>query len=208
VRHPRRRLLNAALLLGCVLALGGARAEAARTDHAARLFERGLTWDQFLGGAKAQRDAWLKTAATAANSPSPELIARFRRVAAQLRMVIVAEDWCPDSVNVVPYIAALATAAAVPLRIIGRTAGQPLMDTHRTPDGRSATPTVVLLRGDDDIGAWVERPAVIQQWFLSMTTDPENARRFAERQSWYDADRGRTVLGEVIAIAERTAAGR
>jgi hypothetical protein len=196
------------LLIGWVLMLGGVGAARSPDGDAARLFEHGLTWDQFLSGAKAQREAWLKTTATATSHPSPELIERFKRAAAQLRILIVAEDWCPDSVNVVPYIAVLAAAAAVPLRIISRAAGQPLMDTHRTPDGRPATPTVVLLRGGDDIGAWVERPAVVQQWFLSIATDPESARRFGERQSWYDADRGRTALAEVIAIAERTAAGR
>ena len=80
------------------------------------------------------------------------------------------------------------------------------MNRHRTPDGRPATPTVVLLRDGDEVGAWVERPGIVQQWFLSMATNPESARRFGDRQSWYDSDRGHTVLAEVIALAERTAA--
>jgi hypothetical protein len=187
--------------------LGGVRlAAASRVEDVEHLFERGQTWNQFLTGARAQREAWLKTTAVAI--PPADLVAQFRRVSAGLRLLIVAEDWCPDSVNVVPYIAGLASAVAVPLRIIGRQLGDPLMDKHRTSDGRIATPTIVLLRGGDDVGAWVERPAVVQQWFLSMARDPESARRFGDRQSWYDNDHGRTVLAEVIALAERTAAGR
>jgi hypothetical protein len=109
---------------------------------------------------------------------------------------------------VLPYVAALASSVSVPLRIVDRKLGEPLMTRHRTPDGRPATPTIVLLRHGDDVGAWVERPAVVQQWFLSMATSPENARRFGDRQSWYESDRGQTVLAEIIALAERATASR
>ena len=109
--------------------------------------------------------------------------------------------WSSDS-----GVAGLAFSASVPLRIVDRKIGAPLMDRHRTPDGRIATPTVVLLRAGDEVGAWVERPGVVQQWFLSMATDPESVRRFGERQAWYESDGGRTVLAEVTALAERTAA--
>ena len=45
--------------------------------------------------------------------------------------------------------------------------GKAVMEAHRTPDGRTATPTIVVL-GDDGhvIGAWTERPSSIQTWFL------------------------------------------
>jgi hypothetical protein len=196
------------LLLCCAPPSGCARAEAAQADDAAGLFDRGLAWDQFLAGARAQREAWLKTTTMATAHLPPDLVERFRRVSAGLRILVVAEDWCPDSVNTVPYIAELASSVSVPLRILGRKLGEPLMDKHRTPDGRTATPTVVLLRDGDEIGAWIERPGVVQQWFLSMATDPESARRFGDRQSWYESDHGRTVLAEVIALIEGTRAGR
>jgi hypothetical protein len=93
---------------------------------------------------------------------------------------------------------------SVPLRIVDRALGEPLMNRHRTPDGRPATPTIVLLRDGAEVGAWVERPDIVQRWFLSMATNAESARRFGDRQSWYDADRGQTVLAELTALAERT----
>jgi hypothetical protein len=80
------------------------------------------------------------------------------------------------------------------------------MLTHRTRDGRPVTPTVVLLRGSRDVGAWIERPAPLQQLFFAMATDTESAHRFAQRANWYDADRGRTTVEEFVALAERTAA--
>ncbi len=170
----------------------------------ARLFNQGLTFSQFLAHARAQREVWLTNAARRDIAPAD--IERLKRVRSGLRMLIVAEDWCPDSVHTVPYIANLAAAAGVEMRIVDRTAGDALMAQHRTRDGRKVTPTVVLLRNDRDVGAWVERPAVLQALFFSMATDPESARQFADRPSWYEHDRGRTTIDEVIALTEQTAA--
>ena len=78
------------------------------------------------------------------------------------------------------------------------------MRAHPTSDGRSVTPTVVMWRNGRDVGAWVERPAELQQMFFSMSTSPENAQRFSQRHLWYESDGGRTVLKEVLALIEHT----
>lgn len=193
--------MKAILLLLALQASTQATSKGAPT--AAQLFNDGLTFAQFLDRAVAQRDAWL---ANAARLPAQQDVDRLRRVRDGLRMLIVAEDWCPDSVHTVPYIANLARAADVDLRIVDRTIGASVMASHRTRDGRPVTPVVVLLRHDRDVGAWVERPAPLQQLFFSMATDPESARQFAQRGSWYDADRGRTTLAELLRLAEDTMA--
>ena len=187
------------------LLLSGTR-QAPDVRTAASLFERGLTWEQFLDGVTVQRELWLKNAAAATIPPG--LNERLTRVSQGLRLVIVAEDSCTDSVNTVPYIARLASAAHLDVRIIDRTVGEPLVKRHHAPGGRAATPVVVLVRNGRDVGAWVERPAVLQQLFLSMTADHESGRRLAQRQSWYDLDRGRTTLEELVALAEHSIAMR
>jgi hypothetical protein len=63
-------------------------------------------------------------------------VTRLKRVRGGLRVLIVAEDRCADSVHTVPYIANLAAAAGVDLRIVDRAAGEPIMSAHRTRDGR------------------------------------------------------------------------
>jgi hypothetical protein len=166
-------------------------------------YGRGQTLQQFVGRAKHQRELWLKNAAWT-DIPS-DLVRRLRRVNAGLRFLIVAEDWCPDSVNTVPYVVRLGAMAGVETRIVDRTVGQALMSRHPTPDGRPATPTIILLRNGSDEGAWVERPLALQHLFLTMGANPNNGRRLAERQSWYDADRGRTALSELVSLAEQTA---
>jgi hypothetical protein len=166
-----------------------------------RLFDRGKTWEQFLDGVVAQRDVWIK--AQSGVTVPPELAHRARVASRGLWLVVVAEDWCPDSAYTLPFVARLAEASGIPLRILDRTLGEPLMRVHRTPDGRTATPTIVLARRGRDVGAWVERPAELQRMFLSMSTNPASAERFAQRHAWYESDAGRSVLTEMVALIEQ-----
>ena len=172
--------------------------------ESAPLFEAGQTWEHYLDRVDRQRELWLRTVADATGLP--ELVERVRRAGQDLQIHVVAEDWCPDSAYSVPYVVRLAALAHIPLRILDRATGESLMRAHRTADGRTATPTVVLLRRGLDVGAWVERPAVLQELFRSIGDSPENARRFAQRGDWYDADRGVTVLKEIVALVEQTGA--
>jgi hypothetical protein len=191
--NPIWPLVLAALLL----ALPGQQ-----TMNVERLFESGKTWSQFLDGVSAQRELWMKTEANVA--VPPDFVQRAKEAGRGVRLLIVAEDWCLDSAYSIPYIARLAQSAGIPLRLIARDAGQPLMRAHPTRDGRTVTPTVVIWRDGRDAGAWVERPAELQQMFLSMSTDSESARRFSQRHLWYESDGGLTVLKEVLALIEQT----
>lgn len=177
-------------------------ASAQQTTSVERLFESGKTWQQFLSSVSAQRELWTRT--ESAVTVAPDFVERAKRASRELQLIVVAEDWCPDSAYSVPYIARLAQAAGIPLRLVDRVAGEPLMRAHPTSDGRTVTPTVVLLRDGRDAGAWVERPAELQQMFLSMSTNPENAKRFSQRGLWYESDGGLTVLKEVLALIEQT----
>ena len=46
---------------------------------------------------------------------------RLARAGRDLRLLVVAEDWCTDSANTIPYVARLAALAGVELRILDRT---------------------------------------------------------------------------------------
>ena len=177
---------------------------AANSPHAdgEMLFRNGKTWEQFLDGVSRQRDLWVST--EAAVSVPPEFIERVSAASQGLQVIVVVEDWCPDSAFAIPYVARLAAAAAVPLRVVDRAAGEALMAVHRTPDGRTATPTIVLFRNGRDVGAWVERPAELQNMFLSMSTNPENAKGFSQRRTWYESDGGLSTLREIVALIEQT----
>lgn len=76
-----------------------------------------------------------------------------------------------------------------------------MIEAHRTPDGRAATPTVVILdeRGRF-VGAWSERPSELQAWYIAQKpTLP--ARDLASRKAaWYARDAGRSTLVEIVQI--------
>src|SRR5579872_2933910 len=97
---PRRRvramLTEIAPVIWLVVSLSGV-SQAADVSTASSLFNRGRTWEQFLGTVAVQRELWLRNVAMA--TAPEELTERLARVARGLRLVIVAEDSCTDSVN-------------------------------------------------------------------------------------------------------------
>ena len=194
-----RRMKGISVLAAVLAAMQLASQPAA---DATQLFDRGITFEQFVAKATAQRDVWLTAASH--SHVDPDAVRQLTRVGTGLRLLIVSDDWCVDSAHTVPYVAKLAAAAGVELKIVGRDAGAGLLAHHPTRDGRPATPTIVFIRDGRDVGAWVERPAPLQDLFFSMATNPDSAKRFADRASWYAADRGRTTIAEVLALAEQT----
>lgn len=165
------------------------------------VYTQGVPWDKFLANARVQRETWLKNAG---REVPPGLVERFRLAGDGLRLLVITADWCPDSLHSVPYIAKLAGGAGVELRLIDFRTGKALMDAHRTPDGRSSTPTVILLRGDQEVAAWVERPATLQWWYLDMADQISDEERLERKMSWYDWNRGSDALTEIVVLAEQS----
>jgi len=136
------------------------------------------------------------------------LVTRARRVG-NLKLLVTADDDCSDSANVLPYIAKLAELAPnLELRVVHDSVGYALKAGHRTPDGRTATPTLVVLDGDfNDRGCWVERPAQLQYWYITRGHDVDNDTYRREKLGFYDFDHGTTTLEEVVGVLEAAAAG-
>jgi hypothetical protein len=165
------------------------------------LFEQGKTWEDFLAAADSRPEVWKGNAAR--SRPSKELVDRLKAAAGDLRLVVVAVAACSDSVHTVPYVATLAREAGVPLRIVDSKVGKPIMDAFKTPDGRGATATVALLRGDVLVAAWVERPAQLQTWLLGPAASLPQEDRMARKFGWYEWDRGESTMAELVALVER-----
>ena len=70
-----------------------------RVDYTV-LFAGAKSWRQFLGTVRVQRLLWMENDRRATFAEA--LAQRLRRVNGGLRLLIVAEDWCPDSVNTGP----------------------------------------------------------------------------------------------------------
>lgn len=196
-----------AFAAGGAAAPGAAAIPAAVPDSAyRRLFEAGMTMDAFLAAARQRREQW------AANYErgvvADAVLATARSAPGPWKLLVVAVDGCSDSVNTVPYIARLAEQLmGMELRIVDNAVGRAVMDAHRTPDGRSATPTVVLLDANyQERGCWIERPTELRDWILSRKATDRDRDIFEHKMSWYEQDKGHKTLvdiAEMIAAAGR-----
>jgi len=168
------------------------------------VYAQGTTFADFLEKARAHREEWRNNYNDATVSAS--LITRMRALPAKRHLLVVAEDWCSDSLNTVPYIARLVDGGAerLDVRIVNRETGKAVMEAHRTPDGRTATPTIAILGEDWHLlAAWTERPASVQAWFLEKQKTTMQKPLHDELLAWYKTDAGKTTVLEIAGLLER-----
>lgn len=202
--------MTRACLVVCIAALTSGQAPgplhaapAADPDYQA-FYTKGITFAEFLDRARARRDEWRQRYNDA--TVTPDLVTRMRALPDRRLILAVAEDWCSDSVNTVPYVARLVDGAPerLSLRIVDSHLGRPVMSANLTPDGRAATPTIVVLREDGEVlGSWVERPSTAQSWFLEQRKTVKHDPLHERLMNWYAEDAGRTTLAEIAALLER-----
>lgn len=187
------------LLLAVLMVAGAVQAPQVIDGNA--LFTQGTTYEDFLASANSRAEVWLANSKRA--NPSAALVDRLKKAGDGLRLVVVAAASCSDSIHTVPYVAKLASAAGIPLRVVDATVGAPIQAAFKTPDGRGATATVALLRGDKVVAAWVERPVALQTWLLGPASTLPQSERMDRKFGWYEWDRGESTMAELVELAER-----
>lgn len=139
----------------------------------------------------------------------PEFPARIAATQGRWHLLVISEDWCGDSVNIVPWIDALASSSAeTEMRIIGRDDDLDLMDRHLT-NGRSRSIPIVLLLDERffERAWWGPRPSALQEWFTTAEAQAlPKAERYKALRLRYARDRGRTIMEELTAMIEDAAA--
>ena len=167
----------------------------------------GVSFAEFVGAMKTRPDEWRKRSGWAAIPDT--LAARAKAVRGPFRILAVAEEMCGDSMSSIPYLAKLVDLApALNLRIVDSKRGRLIMEAHRTPDGRAATPTVVVIDATDHLVAcWTERPIALLQWSRTPKDSLPPGQRFAGRMAWYDDNKGRAALSEIVERLERADRG-
>ena len=161
------------------------------------IYAKGVPFARFLASAKELEDEWQGNFASATiDDPS---LTRARALKGQWRILVVAEDWCHDSVNTIPYLARLVDESpdTLSMRIVRRSIGQPVLTVHQTPDGRGATPTIVILDADGGVkGVIVERPAALLEYSKDHSSQ-------GDRRRWYADDQGRHAVAELLDLIEK-----
>jgi hypothetical protein len=167
----------------------------------AERFNSGSTFDELLARPKINSDMWnaiYKRAALDAES-----MARARALYKPFNLLVLNEDWCGDSVNILPYVARLAeSSSCIEMRIIGRDANRDLMEAHLTGHSRSI-PVVIVYDGNfRELGWWGPRPGPLQQWMLTDGLALPKPDRYPLIRAWYARDKGRTIVSEILSIIE------
>ncbi len=173
----------------------------------ASLYARGASWRDFLEATDRRRETWHANYEGA--EVFPDLEARVQAVPGSWRLLVVAIDSCGDSANTIPYLARFVEAVDnVELRVVEPDIGGVVMAAHPTPDGRGATPTVVVMdESGRDVGCWVERPADLQSWWNANPDDLSTRDKLDRKYAWYDEDAGYHTILEVVEAIETAADG-
>lgn len=190
-------------------AVGASRAAgfAAPDTLLTRLWGEGREWSTFLDDTRRRRDTWHDNYARA--EVFADLAERARALPGSWRLLVVAVDSCGDSANTIPYLARFVEAVdGLEMRVVEPDIGGMVMDAHPTPDGRGATPTVVVMdEGGANRGCWVERPAGIQSWWITNPDDLSTGEKLDRKYAWYDADGGYHTILEIVESLEAAAGG-
>lgn len=126
-------------------------------------------------------------------------------------LLAVTQPTCSDSIGSLPYLALLAQdVPGIEFRVVDAERGDFVLDRHRAPDGRKATPTVLLLDADHELaGCWVERPPALEAWWAEHDRpDAPVDERVRIKLGWYEGDRGREVLDLTLDVLEAAGQGR
>jgi hypothetical protein len=143
----------------------------AQMSDAAQTFAAGMTLDHYMADLRVHRDDFIEHYERLAgivdelrnDPPLPDI-----------RVLAIAEDWCPDCVFNVPILARFVEASgqASSLRIVRRSEYKSLADRYRGRGGASRVPTFIFLdNAGAVIGHWSERCASSQRWFEAFTKD-------------------------------------
>lgn len=171
------------------------------------LYLSGRSYRDFLGGATRRTELWHGNTERGEEIDA-SLVERARAVGGTWHFLAVAVDSCSDSVSTIPYLGGLvALVPGLEMRVVDSTAGRAVMESHRTPDGRAATPTVLLLDADhDEAGCFIERPPELQTWILE-NSDWSGQQVYERKMAWYDEDGGSGTVEAFVEMLEAAARG-
>jgi len=171
------------------------------------VYRGALAWPDFFTRADARRELWDRNWAGA--RVAPDLVSRARAAGGPWKILVITEAGCSDSVSTIPYLARLAEGVeTLELRLVDSTVGRPWLEAHRSPDGRAATPTVLVLDQEYRIqGCWIEQPVGLQEFWLDVVARGTMAEEVDRKFGWYDEEGGRETLREFVEILEAAHAG-
>ena len=204
---PAAALLALATVSFPCLTDGGPIPRTGSTEELEEAYSSGQPFADFLAAAEQRRELWEENYGN--GEIDEALVERASAVGGTWYILAIAVAGCSDSVNTIPFVARLTELVpGLDMRIIDSTVGRELMEARLTPDGRAATPTLILLDENyDDAGCWIERPTPLQEWAMGEGADLDRRDFMTEKMGWYRDDAGHSTVAEVVGLLESASRG-
>ncbi|MEN8375526.1 MAG: thioredoxin family protein [Gemmatimonadota bacterium] len=165
-----------------------------------------VPFDAWVDAARKQQDMW-DGYYRRARVPE-ELLERATRIGGKWRFLVIAEDWCGDAFNTIPFLQKFVDAIeGWELRFIRRDENPELMNRYLTDGARSIPIVVVLNEDNEEVAWWGPRPEELQAYFKSHKGVMEGRDLYKNLRAWYVRDRGKTTLAELMDRLEEESAG-
>jgi len=163
------------------------------------LWERALTYDEFVKQSTEHCGLW--TGVYRLASIPPWALERACAVGRTYRLLVLAEDWCGDASNTVPYVAKLgALGHCLEMRILRRDENPDVMDRYLSGTARAIPIVIVLDETWREVGHWGSRPAELQAWVLEARKTTLKEDLYLQIRRWYAKDKGESTLREILAL--------
>ena len=167
------------------------------------VFEKGLTWDDWLAKADDPGQAEKMRKVFAEVELSPDVRHFLAGLKRRVHILGIAEDWCGDVVQHTPVIAKLSqTTKMLELRLVARS---PELIVRYLTNAAEAIPKFVFLTDKwVEVGNWGPRPETLKMLMARAKAAGGASAAYPKIKEFYEADQHQTVIRELrdlIAIA-------
>lgn len=132
-----------------------------------------------------------------------EISARVEALGGHWHLLVLSEDWCGDTINIVPLVAKLTESVSnMDMRILARDENLDIMDSHLTGTSRSIPIVILLNQKFQECGWWGPRPRALQKWVMEKGMLLPSDERYREIRTFYARDHGLTTMSELVEMLE------
>lgn len=147
-------------------------------------FQKGMTYEQYVGQMKQNREEMLSIQERFSLRPEDkERLETLREKG--LRAIVLTEDWCGDAMVNNPILMKIAEAAGIEVRFLLRDENLELMDQYLTNGKSRAIPIYIFLdREGKEYAVWGSRAPEVQRFVDEERAKlpPKDAPDFPEKQ--------------------------
>ncbi len=132
--------------------------------------------------------------------PSPEIVEIVEKIETPQTWLIITEDWCGDSSQIVPYILSIAKLSTnITVRFLLRDSFPEIMDKYLT-NGSKSIPKIIAFdtQSEEELWTWGPRPAQAAREFLQRKAEGvAKSDNQLQLHTWYAQDKGKSIEKEI-----------